>query len=267
MASHDTHNDDYYGFLNVSKTATAEEIRNAYKSLSKRFHPDKHSADATLKAAAESMFDRLKKIYEVLSDPPKRAIYDTLGAPGVEGHGSSDIGAWTLAQRQFKSSAEIRKEWKAYQRLKASRVLSALSNARGSISVLVDATDVFEHKKKEVGIYLPAIQVRSISIAQSLETPVSKNSSLILGGDLSVRNGIGSGTVSASLRRILSPNSWCETEIAIGQGPILSGKYFHSLSENVHFTAQTFAHVTPFGVRPGAIFSKCALPCSPYYLN
>ena len=43
--------------------ASTEDIRNAYKVLSKRFHPDKHS-DPTLKLAAESMFNRLKKVYD-----------------------------------------------------------------------------------------------------------------------------------------------------------------------------------------------------------
>jgi len=67
---------DYYETLGVSKTATAEEIRTAFRKLARKYHPDV----AKDKKAAEEKFKQINEAYEVLSDPEKRTKYDQLGA-------------------------------------------------------------------------------------------------------------------------------------------------------------------------------------------
>src|SRR3984893_15243363 len=67
---------DYYETLGVSKTATAEEIRTAFRKLARKYHPDV----AKVKKAAEEKFKQINEAYEVLSDPEKRTKYDQLGA-------------------------------------------------------------------------------------------------------------------------------------------------------------------------------------------
>jgi curved DNA-binding protein CbpA len=86
--------------------ATDEEINNAYRRLSRMYHPDKHS-DVEKKTKAEHLFNKTKKIYEILRDPHKRAIYDTLGIKGLE------VDGWELVERA-KTPAQIREE---YERL------------------------------------------------------------------------------------------------------------------------------------------------------
>lgn len=70
---------DYYEVLGVSRNASPEEIKKAYRSVAKKYHPDKNAGDK----AAEEKFKEACEAYEVLSDPEKRANYDRFGHQGV----------------------------------------------------------------------------------------------------------------------------------------------------------------------------------------
>jgi len=67
---------DYYDILGVSKSATAEEIKKAYRKQALEWHPDRHPQE---KEAAEKRFKEINEAYQVLSDPQKRGAYDQFG--------------------------------------------------------------------------------------------------------------------------------------------------------------------------------------------
>ena len=80
---------DYYEVLGVSKTATDEELKKAYRKLAKQYHPD---ANPDNREEAEKKFKELNEAYEVLSDKQKRSMYDQFGHSGPNGYSSDFSG-------------------------------------------------------------------------------------------------------------------------------------------------------------------------------
>ena len=79
---------DYYEVLGVAKTASADEIKSAYRKLALKWHPDRwvNGSDAEKKTAEEN-FNEAAEAYSVLSDPDKKARYDQFGFAGMDGMG------------------------------------------------------------------------------------------------------------------------------------------------------------------------------------
>ncbi|XP_075212774.1 dnaJ homolog subfamily C member 11 [Lycorma delicatula] len=239
--------EDYYTFLNVSREATRDEINNAYRRLSRLYHPDKHT-DPTHKKEAEVLFNKTKKAYEILSDPHKRAIYDSLGTRGLETEG------WEIVQRT-KTPQEIREEYEQLARQREERRLQQKTNPKGSFTVSVNATELFSEYEDDYldldDSLLPAIEITGMSISQSIEAPLTVTDTMTLSGNLSTHNSTGSGSFMVGARRVLSEKSWIEFDLSAGNGPLISFKCFHNLTRTIFGTFIPHIHFTNKGVQSG----------------
>jgi len=88
---------DYYELLGISRSATIEEIKKAYRKLALKFHPDKNKGDA----GAEEKFKEATEAYEILRDEKKRKMYDQFGHAGVSGSAGYNEGFGRGAYTDF----------------------------------------------------------------------------------------------------------------------------------------------------------------------
>uniref|UniRef100_A0A8C9RY51 DnaJ (Hsp40) homolog, subfamily C, member 11a n=1 Tax=Scleropages formosus TaxID=113540 RepID=A0A8C9RY51_SCLFO len=229
--------------------ATQDELKASYRRLCMLYHPDKHR-DPELKGQAERLFNLVHQAYEVLSDPQARAIYDIYGKRGLEVEG------WEVVERK-RTPAEIREEFERLQRERDERRLQQRTNPKGTISVGVDATDLFDHYEDDYedmpGGGFPHIEINKMHISQSIEAPLTTTDTAILSGSLSTQNGNGGGNISLALRRVTSAKGWGELEFGAGDthGPLFGMKIFHNLTPRCFVTAQCGMQFSSRGVRPG----------------
>lgn len=94
---------DYYEVLGVSKNATKDEIKKAYRKQALKFHPDKNPGDKK----AEENFKEAAEAYEVLSNDEKKARYDRFGHAGMSGNGNGFGGAGMTVEDIFSHFGDI----------------------------------------------------------------------------------------------------------------------------------------------------------------
>jgi len=88
---------DYYEVLGVSKEASTDEVKKAYRKLAIKYHPDKNQGDKE----AEEKFKEGTEAYEVLSDAKKKQVYDQYGFAGVEGMNGGQGHDYSTVYRDF----------------------------------------------------------------------------------------------------------------------------------------------------------------------
>ena len=142
---------DYYDVLGVSREATQEEIKRAYRRMARRYHPDVSHEDGT-----DEKFKEVNEAYEVLSDERKRAAYDRFGHAGVRGAAG---GAGGFQDFGFGGMADIFEEF--FGGFTGTRTRSRRRGPRRGADLRYDLSITFEEAvfgaEKEIEVRRPEI--------------------------------------------------------------------------------------------------------------
>ncbi|KAL0093828.1 hypothetical protein F4703DRAFT_1831829 [Phycomyces blakesleeanus] len=234
---------DYYGILNISRSASEGDIKDAYKKLCRFFHPDKHNTDET-KKIAESRFQVIQRAYEVLTDAQKRAIYDTYGEAGL-------TAKWEVGPK-FKSTDEMMAEFEKKERLRREKELESLVRAHNDFTLRLDATQILDPydppvftfgqptqvRKKHPLEFLTRGRVEQLFMRHSFETQIGPQTQAIIGGSMVTQGGMGGGNLVGTIRHTVSPKLWGEFSATI-----LHPRIF-TLKTNYNVSADSFVNAT-----------------------
>ncbi|CAH1775530.1 unnamed protein product [Owenia fusiformis] len=235
--------ENLYAVLGIDDKASIDDVERAYKKYSRLYHPDKH-LDPKSKKSAETLFNKVSEARDILADPQKKYVYDTLGRQAVD-----EMESWVVPRN--KRPEEMYQEYERMKKEEEERRLQQKTNPKGSINVGIDATDLFDRYDEQFFSGLPTIEISQMSISQSIEAPLTLTDTATLGGTLSASNGVGAGNVSASFRRMTSHNGWGEVEVAAGNGASFSMRGFRTLWSRGYGTMAGTFQFTPHGIRPG----------------
>ena len=127
----------YYEVLTVTKTASDDEIKKAYKKLALANHPDRNPGDKE----SERKFKELSEAYEVLKDADKRAAYDRFGHGAFDssrggGHPGGGFDGWTSKFQYFPSPLNPQEAWNIYSAGYASPYANIFGSYQVQVSLL-----------------------------------------------------------------------------------------------------------------------------------
>ncbi|GAC97525.1 hypothetical protein PHSY_005111 [Pseudozyma hubeiensis SY62] len=258
-----------YTILNVPVDASAETIKEAYRSLAVVLHPDKHK-DASRKAAAESRFREVQRAYEILSDQEKRTIYDYFGEEGLKS-------TWSVAVRG-RSAREMQEEMERERRRKEVADAEALVKSKGDFTAHIDASAMFApasriarqaasggpmsaqqraavgaNKDATPGMPVPKTFPRPITFADRIarvgctqligkhgfETQVTPTTSATFSGQMVSRNGLGGGNLVGTVKTHWSPRLFTELTLSFLRPQIITTKGQFTLDASSFFSWQS----------------------------
>ncbi|ORX51344.1 DnaJ-domain-containing protein [Hesseltinella vesiculosa] len=230
--------DDYYGLLNVSKTATEEEIKDSYKKLCRFFHPDKHHSEE-LRKIAEARFQVIQRAYEVLSDSQRRVIYDIYGEEGLQAK-------WEVGPK-YKTPEELQAEYEKKARLKREKDLENLVRSKDEVQLALDVTQILDPYeppvfntfgqpgmtiKKSRFHRLTKGQLQQLYLRHTFESELGPQTRGIVSCSMVSRNGMGGGNLLGTIRHTFTPKMTAEATATLLRPRGLTVKTFYSMSSD-----------------------------------
>eukprot|EP00116_Pleurobrachia_bachei_P003897 sb/3464159/ len=210
--------DDYYSILNLDRNCTEDDVKASYRRLCVHYHPDKHNP--LNREAAEGLFQKIKKAYDVLIDPKTRTIFDIYGVEGLE----SD---WSVTLKSMNQN-EIREAYDRIERQKREEEEERATNPVSATSIEVDASGLL-HSDYEIQDFL-SLPINSFTISQSVDAPLTDITKANVVCTAINNDSIATGVIRGTVRHSFSPTCWLEPGLTLGHSPVLSLNGFSRLT-------------------------------------
>ncbi|CAF4071783.1 unnamed protein product [Rotaria magnacalcarata] len=251
LDQHDTER-DLYAILHINKDADAVTIQQAYRRLTLLYHPDKH-VEPRNKQLAMDLFIQVKKAYDILNDPQKRAIYDVVGTKGLKAEG------WEVVSRT-KTAREILDEYERLAREREERRFNQMTNPSGSVQMSVNLTDIFDqmNSNDENSDFSPVVEMTEFTVAQGIDIPLTSQDTATVTAVATTRNGRGTGSLTTSFRRVLADLSWFRIDLSFGEQNLAAFRYFRRLTQKLQASAAATFGLAEGGstiITPSFLFS------------
>ncbi|KAL7677323.1 hypothetical protein ACOME3_003559 [Neoechinorhynchus agilis] len=183
---------DLYSLLGITRSATLKQIQNAFHNASLEFHPDR--VETELQADAAKMFVRLKRAYDILSDPDKRALYDAVGERAFQ------MGGMQIVAARCKTPAEILSDFYQEEERRREATFQAGINQKVQVIAVTDLSNFIDNE----GQFQPdTISLQSVFVSNSsdLLLPQYENARFRLGYAVQIKDNMsGSCTIKPGLR-------------------------------------------------------------------
>ncbi|ORY35388.1 hypothetical protein BCR39DRAFT_509235 [Naematelia encephala] len=234
-------NDSLYAILNLDRNASEAEIRDRYRSLATTFHPDRQR-DEVSRRAAHGRFQDIQHAYEVLTDSRQRTIYDMFGEAGLQTN-------WELGPRNM-TPEELRRQFQKEATEKLEMDTNALVKAKGDMTLFLDARAVFlprsawrrpEKLQHDPISRIQRIAPGQITLKNSFETPINKQTQLVWEGQMITRSGKGGANVMGTVRHQFSPKLWVEAGSSFLAPRVVSAKGTYVVNEHTFVTMNAVA--------------------------
>ncbi|NP_001148855.2 Chaperone protein dnaJ 13 [Zea mays] len=220
---------ELYALLHLSPDASSEEVRRAYRQFAQIYHPDKYQ-DPQMKDVATENFQRICEAYEILSDDNKRQVYDIYGMEGL--NSGLELGPKLTKPEEIKEQLERLRRRKEEEKLFKHALPNGSIIANFSVPQYLNDGSI----------------MRGMAMLSQVELPVSKQNTVVVGGNLIVNGSAGSGAATTVLRHQLSPVSSIEFMATAGLRSVIGGQMFRQISP--HSTATSGLAVS---LRDGSI--------------
>lgn len=249
---------DPYALLNVSRDATANEIRRAYTFGSRAFHPDKQQAQGEKidESEAQDAFLQLKNAYDILSDPVLRTAFDEFGIDGVhflrsKSESNQELVNYLSDESILGSPEKVRETIKQAIEIDEVQKKMAFCPTSGQISVQCTAVPVMEGiaKSPEMENFL-----MHLSVGAPASTTLGGRTSMSFGGYSIVKNGIGSVAAQASVEHEILPGTDVGVEVEVGNNCKIELNTSRKMANGTYMSAA--ANIGIGGHQPSLMFAS-----------
>ncbi|KAJ2460269.1 hypothetical protein GGF42_000937, partial [Coemansia sp. RSA 2424] len=254
---------DYYAVLNVARSATTEDIREAYRRLSRLFHPDRHH-DAEKQEWARRQFHVIQRAHEVLTDPPVRAAYDQLGEQGIS--------MGKAVGYKLHSMKDLQDRFEREARLRRLEDVDEWVQSQSEITLSVDGSPIASpHAAQTAGSRLGrsmrasgGLALQQLLMNHSFTASLSDSVAGTVEGRMLSKGskpGAASGAVKVKIKRTLGPQTWASFAAPVLPPYVVAAEAVHCPSLGTFYQANVEQHALDMHTPP-AITLRAGRPLS-----